>query len=71
MSKTALLIGATGLVGSALLRQLLDDPAYSRVVALGRRAPAVQHPKLQAHVVDLGVPLDVEAGSGATWGSAH
>jgi uncharacterized protein YbjT (DUF2867 family) len=56
MSKTALLIGATGLVGSALLRQLLDDPAYSRVVALGRRAPAVQHPKLQAHVVDLGAP---------------
>jgi uncharacterized protein YbjT (DUF2867 family) len=56
MSKTALLIGGTGLVGSALLRQLLDDPAYGKVVTLGRRLPARLHAKLQAHVVDLGQP---------------
>lgn len=56
MHKTALLIGGTGLVGSALLRQLLDDPAYQRVVTLGRRVPKLQHPKLEAHVVDLGQP---------------
>lgn len=56
MQKTALLIGGTGLVGSALLQQLLDDAAYQRVVALGRRLPKVQHPKLEAHVVDLGQP---------------
>lgn len=61
MAKTALLIGGTGLVGSALLRQLLDDPAYGRVIAFGRRAPQLQHPKLEAHVVDLGQPDSYKA----------
>lgn len=46
MSRTALIAGATGLVGSALLQQLLQRPEYARVTVIGRRAPAVQHPKL-------------------------
>lgn len=37
--RVALLAGATGLVGEALLAQLLDDPAYATVVTVGRRAP--------------------------------
>lgn len=46
MSRTALIAGATGLVGSALLQQLLDRPEYARVTVIGRRAPALQHAKL-------------------------
>ena len=34
---TILLLGATGLVGSATLRLLRDDPAFPRVVTLTRR----------------------------------
>ena len=46
MSRTALIVGATGLVGRALLARLLDAPEYGRVLVLGRRAPDLAHPKL-------------------------
>lgn len=44
--KTAILIGATGLVGSACLARLLESPVYDRVIAVSRRPVPVQHPKL-------------------------
>lgn len=44
--RTALIAGATGLVGGQLLRQLLDAPEYDRVIALGRRPPDFTHPRL-------------------------
>lgn len=47
------LAGASGLVGSALLRGLLDDPGVALVHALGRREPKLRHPKLVAHLVDF------------------
>lgn len=53
---TAVLIGATGLVGSALLRLLLEDERIGAVVALGRRATGVAHEKLAEHVVDFDAP---------------
>jgi len=52
--KTALLAGATGLVGSHVLQLLLADDAWSHVVTLGRRPSPVQHPKLEQRIVDLG-----------------
>ena len=51
--KTAVLYGATGLVGQELLRRLLDHPAYDRVIAPGRRKVPGTHPKLEALVVDF------------------
>jgi uncharacterized protein YbjT (DUF2867 family) len=53
-SASSLLLGATGLVGGHVLDLLLDDPAYGRVVVLGRRSIDRTHPKLQQHVADLG-----------------
>jgi uncharacterized protein YbjT (DUF2867 family) len=52
----AIVIGATGLVGSNLLRLLLTDSRYTRVVALVRRATQVRHSKFEEHVVDFGAP---------------
>jgi len=54
-SRSALLAGATGLIGRALLPLLLDSPRYLRVHALLRRsAPSLPaHPKLQLHLVDF------------------
>ena len=52
-SRTAVLLGATGLVGGHCLELLLDDPAYTRVVALGRRRLPTEHPKLEQHVIDF------------------
>ncbi|HSF93866.1 MAG TPA: hypothetical protein VLA52_02485 [Thermohalobaculum sp.] len=42
----ALLTGATGLVGDAVLRRCLDDSRISAVVSLGRRRTGLDHPKL-------------------------
>ncbi|HEV3050574.1 MAG TPA: NAD(P)H-binding protein [Longimicrobium sp.] len=60
-SASALLLGATGLVGGNVLDLLLNDPAYGRVVVLGRRPIDRQHPGLEQHVADLG-RLDEHAG---------
>src|SRR6267378_2585602 len=54
VSRTALLAGATGLVGSHVLELLLADAHWSRVVTVGRRATSRQHDKLEQRVLDLG-----------------
>jgi uncharacterized protein YbjT (DUF2867 family) len=51
--RTALLVGASGLVGGLLLRQLLEAPEYGRVIVLGRRPLGWSHPKLIELVVDV------------------
>lgn len=43
---TALIAGASGLVGSRLLDELLAAPEYDRVVAVARRPLEREHPKL-------------------------
>jgi uncharacterized protein YbjT (DUF2867 family) len=51
--RTALLLGATGLVGGHVLDLLLDDAAYGGVLVLGRRAVPREHPKLRQETVDF------------------
>lgn len=51
--KTAIIIGATGLVGSTLVKQLLDNPAYSKVVLLLRKPLNISHSKLFQEIIDF------------------
>lgn len=51
--RTALVLGATGLVGGHLLDLLLDDPAYASVLVLGRRPVPREHPRLRQETVDF------------------
>lgn len=51
--KTAIVLGATGLVGSELIRQLLEHPDYSTVLVFVRRSTGITHPKLAEHLVDF------------------
>jgi uncharacterized protein YbjT (DUF2867 family) len=51
--RTAIIAGATGLVGQEILKRLLADPSITAVHSLGRRAVAIQNPKLTSHVVDF------------------
>lgn len=53
MGKSAVVAGGSGLVGSFLLRELLSDPAYSKVVALVRRGLPLAHRKLEQISVDF------------------
>ena len=49
-TRVVLVAGATGLVGQAILALLMTDTRYNAVHVVGRRAPAVQHPKLVVHI---------------------
>lgn len=51
--RTALIAGATGLVGGFLLQRLLASPAYASVVAVTRRKLSVADPKLVEIVADF------------------
>jgi uncharacterized protein YbjT (DUF2867 family) len=53
MPRTALLLGATGLVGGELLTLLLADADYRQVTVLVRRNLPRSHPKLTQRVVDF------------------
>lgn len=52
-SKTALIAGASGLVGNFCLELLLQSKRYAKVISIGRRQLAIQHPKLQQLIVDF------------------
>ncbi len=52
-TRSALVAGASGLVGGFLLDGLLENPQYREVCSLGRRALPRQHPKLTQRTVDF------------------
>ncbi|MBC8084034.1 MAG: NAD(P)H-binding protein [Hymenobacter sp.] len=55
--KIALLIGATGLVGDYLLRQLLSDDHFATIKVFTRRPTGYQNPtKLEEHLVNFNEP---------------
>jgi len=51
--QTAVVIGATGLIGSHVLEQLLNNDYFDVVRVLVRRQLDTNHPKLQQQVVDF------------------
>ncbi len=52
-TRSALIAGASGLVGGHCLDLLLQDESYRSVVALVRRKLPVDHPKLRQEIVDF------------------
>ena len=51
--KTAIVIGATGLVGNHITKKLLGDNRYEKVKVFVRRSLNLNHPKLEEHIVDF------------------
>lgn len=51
--RNALIAGATGLVGNSLLKQLLADDLYEKVLVLVRRPMDIQNPKLTQQTIDF------------------
>ena len=51
--QSALVVGATGLVGSYLVKQLLHEPHYNKVIVLARKPTTLKHPNLTWLTVDF------------------
>lgn len=50
---TALLIGATGLVGSHLVSQVLEDAGFEKLIVFTRRSLHISHLKLEEKIIDF------------------
>jgi uncharacterized protein YbjT (DUF2867 family) len=51
--KTAIVIGATGLIGGLLVKKLIDDSRYQIVKVFSRRSTGINNPKLEEHLIDF------------------
>ncbi|MFK7908055.1 MAG: NAD-dependent epimerase/dehydratase family protein, partial [Chitinophagales bacterium] len=51
--KTALVIGATGLIGRQCVVALLQNEQYSQVTTLVRHLSGATHPKLDERIIDF------------------
>lgn len=60
MSKKAIIVGASGLIGSKLLTIVLQSPEYGPVLSLSRKKLQESHEKLTQEVVDFDKPEEYE-----------
>ena len=51
--KTAIIVGATGLIGKELCNQLLEDDRYEKVKLLVRKRQALTHSKIEEIIIDF------------------
>lgn len=53
MTQTAIIIGASGLVGNEVLNLLLTDDHFDKVKVFVRKPLPINHPKLEQHIMDF------------------
>jgi len=51
--KTAIILGATGLVGGVLLHRLLHDERYQKIILFSRNSVGIRDPKLKEVLCDV------------------
>jgi len=59
--KTAVVFGATGLVGGFVVKMLLAHEAYQKVRVFSRRKIELEHDKLEQHIIDFQKPETYQA----------
>lgn len=59
--KTAVVLGATGLIGQHLVQELLQNEYFTRVRLLVRRPLTINHPKVDIQVVNFNDEKDMAA----------
>ncbi|GAA4276618.1 NAD(P)H-binding protein [Aquimarina mytili] len=53
MSKTAIILGATGLTGGILVQQLINDDRYNKIKLFSRKSAQISHPKIEEYIIDM------------------
>jgi len=56
--KTAILIGATGVTGQILLKKLIEDSLYTKIVLFSRSKSSMKSSKIEEHLIDFNKFLD-------------
>ena len=56
MERKAVVVGVRGLVGGYVVRELLVQKEYSRVMVMGRSLLEIKHPKLEQALIDWEQP---------------
>lgn len=51
--ETAVVLGATGLIGKCLIEQLIQDEQFEKVILLTRRETGFNHPKIEELIIDF------------------
>jgi uncharacterized protein YbjT (DUF2867 family) len=51
--RNALIVGATGAIGSVLLKLLNESDQYSNIHCIGRRKPSIASKKIKVHIVSF------------------
>jgi len=59
--KTAVVLGATGLIGQHLVQELLENEYFNRVRLLVRKPLTINHPKIDIQVVNFNDEKDIAA----------
>jgi len=54
--KKAIVIGATGMVGTRLIQSLIENDDYSEIVSFVRRASRIRNAKLSEHIINFDEP---------------
>lgn len=54
--KKAIIIGATGMVGTQLIQLLIENEEYTEIVSLVRRESGIKNPKLKEHIINFEEP---------------
>ncbi len=60
MGRTVTILGSTGLIGSHLLRILINDPNTEKINALVRQTTDLHNPELQQFIIDFSDPKAYE-----------
>ena len=58
--KTAIIFGASGLVGGFCIKALLENEAYQEVRSFGRRKLSINHEKLTQFIIDFEQMEEIE-----------
>jgi len=53
MSKTAIILGGTGLIGNELLHLLIKNDSFSKIKLFSRKTCGITHAKIEEHLLDL------------------